>query len=200
METTANIAPHQDSFPVASDKPICSAIEKRNNTLPFLYFLVARQPFFMGLNAQQLQLLTESAYEMQFEPGQPIFLEGSPANRFYLILEGTVVLESKLKDGGMIAIQTLGAGDELGWSWLFRSSNLLLSARALEPTKTIFFYGTHLRRKCEQDHELGYQLMKRIAEEATQCVRAMQKCLRDCTSMDQKEARFQNVELDRDHK
>ena len=168
--------------------------------LPYLYFLVARQPFFMGLNAQQLQLLTDSAYEMQFEPGQSIFQEGSPANRFYLILEGTVVLESKLKDGSMVVIQTLGSGDELGWSWLFRSSNLLLSARAVEATKTIFFYGTHLRRKCEQDHELGYQLMKRIAEVATLCVRAIQKCLGDCTSMDQKETRLQNDELDMNHK
>ena len=100
----------------------------------------------------------------------------------------------------MIVIQTLGPGDELGWSWLIRSSNLLLSARALEPTRTIFFYGTHLRKQCEQDHELGYQLMKRIAEVATRCVRAMQQCLSDRTNMDQTEARLQNVELDRNQK
>jgi len=200
METPANQAPPRDPLPAAADKPLCSAIEKRNQTLPFLYYLVARQPFFTGLNAPQLQLLTDSAYEMQFEPGQSIFQEGSPANRFYLILEGTVVLESKLKDGSMAAIQTLGPGHELGWSWLFSSSNLLLSARALESTKTIFFYGTHLRRKCEQDHELGYQLMKRIADEAIQCVRALQKCLGVYTNLDQRETRLQSVELDMNHK
>lgn len=134
-----HLAQHQDMFTKASDKPHCSAIEKRKNMSPCLYFLVARQPFFIGLNAQQLQLLTGSAYEIQFEPGQSIFQEGRPADRFYLILEGTVVLESKLKDGSMVVIQTLGPGDELGSSWLLRSANLLLSARALEPTKTIFF-------------------------------------------------------------
>ena len=200
METPANIAPHQDPFTEASAKPFCPAIEKRKALSPYLYFLIAQQPFFKGLNASQFQLLTDSAIEMQFEPGQSIFQEGSPANRFYLILEGTVVLESKLKGGGMIVIQTLGPGDELGWSWLFRSSNLLLSARALEPTKTIFFYGTHLREQCERDHELGYQLMTRIAEVATQCVRAMHQCLMDCTNLDQTEARLQNVELDRNQK
>ena len=200
MEIPAKISPHQDPFTAVSDKPICYAIEKRNYMLAYLYFLVARQPFFIWLNAKQLQLFPDSAYEMQFEPGQSIFQEGSPANRFYLILEGSVVLESKLKAGTMVVIQTVGSGDELGWSWLFRSSNLLLSARVLEATKMIFFYGTHLRLKCEQDHELGYQLMKRIAEVATKCVRAMQKCLKDCTNMDQKETRFQNIELDLNHK
>ena len=126
-------------------------------------------------------MLTDSAIKMQFELGQSIFQEGSPADRFHLILEGKVALESKLKEGGMITIQTLGPGEELGWSWLIRSSNLLLSARALEPTRTIFFYGTQLRKQCEQDHELGYQLMQRIAEVATQCVRAMHNQLMECT-------------------
>jgi CRP-like cAMP-binding protein len=181
MDTAATPASRLAEFPAAAGSPHCSAIEKRKAMSPYLYMLVAQQPFFKGLNAQQLQLLTNSATEMHFQPGQMIFQEGSPANRFYVILEGQVVLESRLKQPGMAAIQTLGPGDELGWSWLFRSANLLLNARALEPTRTIFFYGTQLRKQCEQDHELGYQLMHRIAEVATQCARAMEQCLMDCT-------------------
>jgi CRP-like cAMP-binding protein len=175
MKTPATTVPPRDQFTKASDKARSSAIAKRKAMLPYFYALVAQQPFLNGLNAHQLQMLTDSAIEMQFEPGQSIFQEGSPANRFYLILEGKVVLESKLKERGMVPIQTLGPGDEMGWSWLLPSSYLLLSAHALESTRTIFFYGTHLRKQCEQDHELGYQLMQRIAEVATQCVRAMQQ-------------------------
>jgi len=129
-----------------------------------LYDLIAQQPFFKGLNVHQLQLLTDSAMEMQFEAGQKIFQEGSSANRFYLILEGKVVLESELAEHNVIPIQTLSAGDDLGWSWLFPPYVLHSSARALEPTRTIFFYGTRLREQCEIDHDLGYQLMRRIAE------------------------------------
>jgi len=146
-----------------------------------LYNLIAAQPFFKGLNAHQLQLLSDSALEMQFEPGQSIFEEGSPANRFYLILEGKVVLESELEGHGMIPVQTLGPGDDLGWAWLFPPHYVFLSARALEPTKTIFFYGTRLREQCEEDHEFGYQLMKRIATVATQCLRSVQLRLAKCT-------------------
>ena len=114
---------------------------------------------------------------MKFETGAIIFEEGSPANRFYLILEGEVLLESEMEDRNVIPIQTLGPGNDLGWSWLFPPYSLHFSARAVKPTRTIFFYGTRLREQCEQDHELGYQIMKRIAEVATQSLRATQRRL-----------------------
>lgn len=148
-----------------------------------LFALVAQQAFFKGLNPRHLQLLTDSALQMQFEPGQSIFEEKSPANRFYLILEGKVVLESEVADHGMIPLQTLGPGDELGWSWLFPPYYLHSSARALEVTRTIFFYGTRLREQCEQDHDLGYELMKRTAEVMIRRLYATQRRLIECTDV-----------------
>jgi len=142
-----------------------------------LFTLINRQPFFKGLKTQQLQLLANSALEITFETGTTLFEEGSPANRFYLILTGRVELSSEMEDRNVISIQTLGPGDDLGWSWLFPPYSMHFTARALEPTATIFFYGTRLREQCEQDHEFGYQIMKRIAEVATQSLRATQRRL-----------------------
>jgi CRP-like cAMP-binding protein len=148
--------------------------------LQSLYTLIALQPFFDGLTGRQLRLLTDSAMEMQFSAGQSIFQAGSPANRFFLILEGKVALESEAADRGMISIYTLGPGDGLGWSWLFPPYYLKLDARTLAPTRTLVFYGTRLREQCEQDHELGYQLMRRIAEVAIKCLGATQQRLVEC--------------------
>ena len=121
-------------------------------------------------------MLTESALPMEFEPGQVLLQEGGAANRFFLILTGKVVFEMEADaNGATIPIQTLGPGDDVGWSWLFPPFSLHFSARAVEPTRTIFFYGTRLREQCEQDHEFGYQLMKRIAEVATKCLQATQQ-------------------------
>ncbi len=55
-----------------------------------------------------------------------------------------------------------------------------MSARALTPTRTIFFYGTRLREQCEQDHDLGYQIMQRIAEVVVKQLQATQQRLLDC--------------------
>ena len=115
---------------------------------------------------------------MKINPLKDGIISESPANRFYLILEGKVMLESEMEERGeMIPIQTLGPGDDLGWSWLFPPYTLHFSARALELTRTIFFYGPRLREQCEQDHELGYQIMKRITEVATQSLGATQRRL-----------------------
>lgn len=177
MTTPAALSPRQQPVPPPAGKAVLPATEAGPTASPALYALIAQQPFFQGLNARQLQLLTESAMEMQFETGQMIFQEGSPANRFYLILEGQVVLESELPERGVIPIQTLGPGDDLGWSWLFPPYSLHFNARALEPTRTIFFYGTRLREQCETDHDLGYQLMKRVAEVVIQLLRATEQRL-----------------------
>jgi CRP-like cAMP-binding protein len=37
------------------------------------------------------------------------------------------------------------------------------TARAVEPTEVIFFYGTILREYCERDPSLGYELFKRMS-------------------------------------
>ena len=157
--------------------PISDGANPSADLAAALYVLIAQQPFFKGLNPQQLQLLAGSALEMRFETGTTIFEEGSPANRFYLILTGRVELSSEMQDRNVIPIQTLGSGDDLGWSWLFPPFSMHFSARALEPTTTVFFYAPRLREQCEQDHELGYQIMKRIAEVATQSLRATQRRL-----------------------
>ena len=180
MTTPATAAPHQDQFTRVAGQPSSSAGEEGNTLSQSRYTLIAQQPFFKGLNAHQLQLLSDSAMEMQFVAGQMLFEEGSPANRFFLVLEGKVALESEAKEHGTIRICTLGPGDDLGWSWLFPPYYLHFSARALEPTRTIFFYGTRLREQCEQDHELGYQLMKRVAEAAVQNLHSMQQRLMAC--------------------
>ncbi len=129
-----------------------------------LYELIASQPFFEGLTPQHLQLLTDSAMEVQFEPGQFLLEEGSPSNRFYLILEGHVALEFESPEHELITIDTLGPGEELGWSWLFPAQYLQSGARALVPTRALFFYGTRLADLCEKDHDFGYLLLKRITK------------------------------------
>jgi CRP/FNR family transcriptional regulator, cyclic AMP receptor protein len=124
---------------------------------------VALHPFLVGMNRDQLALLTDCAMSVQFEEGQIIFHEGEIANRFYLIESGEVVLESGIRSMDSVVIDVIGAGDLLGWSWMFPPYTWRFTARAIEPTSAIFFYGTILREYCERDDSLGYELFKRLA-------------------------------------
>jgi CRP/FNR family cyclic AMP-dependent transcriptional regulator len=124
---------------------------------------VALHPFLVGMNPTQLALLSDCAIAVHSKKGQTILRQGELANRFYLIESGKVVLESGEKSGNPLIIETIGAGDLLGWSWMFPPYVWNFTARATEPTDAIFFYGTILREYCERDPSLGYELFKRMA-------------------------------------
>ncbi|EEF62865.1 Crp/Fnr family transcriptional regulator [Pedosphaera parvula] len=126
--------------------------------------MMASHPFLEGFSPHQLRLLSDCGMVVNFRPGEVIFREGDPANRFYLIHQGKVALESYVKERGVTPIQTVGAGEVLGWSWLFPPYYWHFDARAVESTEALFFYGTPLREECETDHDLGYELYKRMAE------------------------------------
>jgi CRP-like cAMP-binding protein len=127
--------------------------------------LLAAQPFLKGLSKAQLEMLSNNAMEVDFPADKLIFSEGLPANRFYVILKGQVALESTpdKKDGAPKLIQTIKAGDVIGWSWLFPPYRWNFAARAVKPTKAIIFFAATLRKQCEADPRLGYEVMKRVS-------------------------------------
>ena len=125
--------------------------------------LIAEHPLFKGLEVRHLKFLVGCASNVRFEPGQFVFLEGGEANQCYLIRHGKVTLEIDAPPHGSIIIQTLGEGNVLGWSQLFPPYRWKFSARAIELTRAIALDGKCLRGKSEEDHDLGYELLKRFA-------------------------------------
>jgi CRP-like cAMP-binding protein len=136
---------------------------------------VALHPFLAGMNRKDLALLTDCAMVVQFAPGEIIFREGENANRFYLLESGRVVLESKRPVGEPFVIDTVRAGDLLGWSWMFPPHMWHFTARAAERTVAIFFYGTILREYCERDPAFGYELFKRMSAVMVKRLQAARK-------------------------
>lgn len=138
------------------------------------------QPFFNGLSQQLLEALVKEAMPVEFKTGELIFNEGGVANRLYLLLNGRVVLEAPSDlEHEPVRIETIGAGSVLGWSWLFPPYYWHFDARALTPVKAIFFYGTRLREQCEANHELGYELMKRVSGVVIERLQATRRRLSD---------------------
>jgi CRP-like cAMP-binding protein len=125
--------------------------------------ILAEHPFFKGLDPRYLQLAVGCASNARFEAGELVFREGEEANHFFLIRQGKVALEVFAPSRGSLTIQTLEDGEILGWSWLIPPYHWRFDARAVEMTRTIVLDGRCLRAKCEEDHDLGYELLKRFA-------------------------------------
>lgn len=131
---------------------------------PDLEQRLAAHPFLKGMSPHHLELLALCAMPTEFDAGQIVLREGEPANGFYLIETGTVVLEGKAADGKAIIIDTVSAGDPLGWSWLFPPYLWSFDARAIEPCIAICFSGILLRQHRDDDLTLSQELHKRMSE------------------------------------
>jgi CRP/FNR family transcriptional regulator, cyclic AMP receptor protein len=138
---------------------------------------LAAHPFFKGMSPHHLELLALCAMPTEFDAGQIILREGEPASGFYLIESGTVVLEAKTDDGKTVVIDTVSAGEPLGWSWLFPPYLWSFDARATEPCTALCFSGLLLRQHRDDDLTLSHELHKRVCEVMVRRLQAARKKL-----------------------
>jgi len=121
-------------------------------------------PLFQGLAPDQLELIAGCGSNIHFSEGELLFREGQEADTFYVLRQGGVALETFVPARGSVTIETIDAGEVVGWSWLFQPYRWHFDARALTLVRATSFDGACLRGKIEGDHELGYALMSRFAQ------------------------------------
>jgi CRP/FNR family cyclic AMP-dependent transcriptional regulator len=126
--------------------------------------IVAESPVFQGLEPDQLQLIAGCAHNAAFFKGERLFREGDAADTFYLVRRGRVALTTHVPARGDVTIETVEPGEVLGWSWLFPPYAWHFDARAVEDAGVVAFDGACLRGKCDADHALGFELMRRFAQ------------------------------------
>ncbi|MBI2264633.1 MAG: cyclic nucleotide-binding domain-containing protein [Armatimonadetes bacterium] len=141
--------------------------------------ILTEHPFLKGLNHAYIQLITGCARNVRFEPGQFLFREGEEANEFYIIRHGRVVMEIFTPERTAIPIQTVEEGEIIGWSWLIPPYHWHFDAQAVDMVRAIALDGKCLRNKCEEDHDMGYELLKRFAHIMEQRLQAARLQLLD---------------------
>jgi CRP/FNR family transcriptional regulator, cyclic AMP receptor protein len=130
---------------------------------PSLQSYIAHHPMFEGLSVPQVELMASHAFTITARPQERIFKHDTPADRFYIVRDGKVALQVPAIEGEPLTIQTVGAGNVLGWSWLVAPYLWLFDARALVPSVLVAFDGGRLREQCDADPELGYALLRHFA-------------------------------------
>jgi CRP-like cAMP-binding protein len=118
-------------------------------------------PFLQGMKPEHVARMAELAEEVQFGRDQMIFRQGDESGMFYLILSGKVSLEAT-GPGRILRVQTVGAGEELGWSSVLTEGGKNFQARALEPVQALTFDGARLRQACQEDPVFGYRFLQKL--------------------------------------
>ena len=140
--------------------------------------LTAAASAFAGLERRHLELIAGCGATARFAAGEYLFRSGDRADRFYLVRSGTVALDL-VAGGRELTIETLHEGEIAGFSWLFEPYHWMFDARAVQDTAAIAYDAVCLRSKCDADHELGYQLMRRMTALAVSRLQATRLQLLD---------------------
>jgi CRP-like cAMP-binding protein len=118
-------------------------------------------PFVAEFEPRHIERLAAIAKEIRLERDHIMFREGDECSEFYLIVTGLVALEIAAP-GHTFRVQTLFAGDELGWSALLMGSGKHFQARTLDRVDALAFEGEELLAACRDDTQFGFMLMQRL--------------------------------------
>ncbi|MFI9615110.1 cyclic nucleotide-binding domain-containing protein [Streptomyces sp. NPDC052023] len=117
-----------------------------------------------ALPPPQRQRLMTLAREVSFPEDSRIFEAGGVADRFWVIRSGAVSLDQQVTSAQRVTVASLGAGDLLGWSWLFPPHRWDFGAEAFSPVRAYEFEAQPVLELCEQDPQLGMSLVRIVAE------------------------------------
>lgn len=121
-------------------------------------------PWFQELKPEHFDLLCGIASLREVEPGEILFREGDKEDYLYIVLEGRVAIEIFVPGRGRMRIYTAEPMEIFGWSSatpVVRQRTA--SARAVLPSRLAVLEAVKLRQMSEEDHDLGYVVMRRLA-------------------------------------
>lgn len=124
---------------------------------------LAAHPFFSGLETRLIDEIAACTHEAHFPAGTWIALTGTPADRFHALVGGRAGIELNMAGRDPLLVATVHRGEVLGWSWFVEPYRWTFDVVSLDEVTSLAIDAAGLRAKCDRDHELGYQLGRRLA-------------------------------------
>ncbi len=129
--------------------------------------LLDQGALFDGLDSDGRRRLSAIVRRRTLQPGEYLFLLGDDAGDFYVVVTGTVELCLPIRFRGVlkdVSVESVGAGQPLGWSALVRPYRFTLSARAREASEVACLARRDLQELFSADPGTGYGFFTKISE------------------------------------
>jgi CRP/FNR family cyclic AMP-dependent transcriptional regulator len=121
-------------------------------------------PYFLDLSSQSLARLAGVAELRSLSCGDVLFKEGDRITELFILLEGRISLSAHVPGHGEVCVFNAEPLDIFGWSSLTPVvRQRTATAVAARESMVLVFRAEDMRSLCDQDHEIGYILMRRIA-------------------------------------
>jgi CRP/FNR family transcriptional regulator, cyclic AMP receptor protein len=123
-----------------------------------------RIPWFRELSPGQMDSLSSIADLRELFTDEILFKEGDAEDCFFVLIEGQLRVEAHEPGHGLYLLYYAEPLDIVGWSVLtpvVRQRTCTISA--IVPSRMICFNSKFLRQLCEEDHDFGFIIMRRVA-------------------------------------
>ena len=116
---------------------------------------------FWGVSEDCLKKIYQVSRKETFKPGNVLFEEGAPADRFFFLVKGRVRLS--IQRGGQTVYTVNRAGEAFGWSSLIDRGSYSATAEVLEETILTIIEKVGLRKILHEYPEDGFIIFRRLA-------------------------------------
>ena len=119
---------------------------------------------FENIALEDIQAIARKALRKKKLKGQPLFLQGDPADEVFLIKGGRIKLTKVLEDGTELLLDIRKAGDFVGENMFSEEGQYPVSAVCLEDTLTCGFTRTQFEELVLQHPAVGLKVIKTLSE------------------------------------
>ncbi len=121
-------------------------------------------PWFQELREDHIRKIASISKIRPMKAGEVIFREGDTHESVYIVLRGRVGLELFVPHRGRVRFYTAEPWEIFGWSSVTPNVHLRTAgATAVLDGALVKVDAAELNEACEQDHDLGYLVMRRLA-------------------------------------
>ncbi|MEA5077421.1 MAG: cyclic nucleotide-binding domain-containing protein [Anaerolineaceae bacterium] len=136
---------------------------KKNETIDALKNI----PIFLDLKPFQLARLATACSVVEFEAGFELISEGDSLDYTYILMEGDMTVEVFVPSRGNVLTSHLGPLDMCGWSALTPVVRQRTgTVKTTTKTRLLKMDSRVLIPMCEEDHDIGYFIYKRLSNVA----------------------------------
>jgi len=121
-------------------------------------------PWFQELEPDHFNKIVSISHLCKWESNQVLFKEGEDEDYLYVVVEGRVAIELAVPNKGKVRVFTAEPMDVVGWSSVTPVvRQRTATARSVVPTRMVCIDAKKLRIFCDEDHDLGYIVMRRLS-------------------------------------
>ncbi|MCX5409204.1 cyclic nucleotide-binding domain-containing protein [Streptomyces sp. NBC_00335] len=120
--------------------------------------------FDHAFSPDQRDGLLALAHEADFPAGARMFDQGGHTGHFWVVRSGNVGMDVHVPGRQAAVVETVGPGELVGWSWLFRPYTWHFGAEAMTPVRTDEFDAAAVRELMDGDPALASAMWQWVGQ------------------------------------